>query len=56
MAVLTTPGFSQGMFGRSVVPSEQLAKLFGKSTAFSADATITVKKRSPVVGMPNRLA
>ena len=46
MAVLTTPGFSQGMFGRSVVPSEQLAKLFGKSTAFSADATITVKETS----------
>lgn len=45
-AVLAGPGFAQGLFGRSVVPSEQLAKLFGKSTAFSADAALTVTEPS----------
>ena len=45
-AVLTSTGFAQGMFGRPVVPNEQLAKLFGKSSAFSADASITVKETS----------
>lgn len=34
------------MLGRPVIPNEQLAKLFGKSTAFSADATIAVKETS----------
>jgi len=45
-ALMTSSGFAQGMFGRSVIPNEQLAKLFGKNTAFSADATIAVKEES----------
>ena len=45
-AILTTSTYAQGMFGRPVIPNEQLAKLFGKSTAFSADASITVNEPS----------
>ena len=45
-ALLASTGFAQGMFGRPVVPNEQLAKLFGKTTAFSATASITIKETS----------
>ena len=45
-ALLASSGLAQGMFGRSAVPSEQLAKLFGRSTAFAADATLSVKETS----------
>ena len=44
--ILGGSAFAQGMFGRPVIPNEQLAKLFGKATAFSADASITVNEPS----------
>ena len=34
------------MFGRPMIPNEQLAKVFGTGTAFSADAAITVNEAS----------
>ena len=45
-AILATSSFAQGMFGRPVIPNEQLAKLFGKNSAFSADASMTVNETS----------
>ena len=42
VAVLATSGFAQGMFGRQKAPGEEIAKLFGKNTAFTADAAITM--------------
>jgi outer membrane lipoprotein-sorting protein len=44
---VATIAMGQGMMGRGpAAPGEQLAKLFGKNTAFSADANVTIKDPS----------